>query len=175
MNKGELDRFMKRCQKNRFDENDDEATYDWKVFGTLTVPVYLSFPQSRRIFYRWVAEIEKLLPHTSNILNWFAVVEHNRWGYYVRIHFMMGGSQLSFEPRCITRWQKLTGGDGTVFNCRRGAFSAYVIRKTQADHYFAVGMDLCAWGLSEIGHERRGVRERGSKGDRQVQQDEIIG
>ena len=155
MNKVELDRFMKRCQKNRFDENDDEieATYNWRVFGTLTVPDYLSFRQSRRNFYRWAAKIEKAFPP---YISWFAVIEHNRWGYYVRIQFMMGQSRLIFEPRFITQWRELTGGDGTVVGCHRGAFSAYVIKETQAEHYVAVGMDLCGWGLSEISHDQRG-------------------
>jgi len=154
MNKVELDRFMKRCQKDRFDENDNEreASYNWKVFGTLTVPDFLSFRQSRRIFYRWVAKIDKAF---ETFVSWFAVIEHNRGGYYVRIHFMMGSSNLSFGPRWITCWHELTGGDGAVFDCRRGAFSAYVIKKTQADHYFAVGMSLCAWGVSEISHDQR--------------------
>jgi hypothetical protein len=148
MNNQQLDWYIRRCQRHGFDEIDEEAPYEWKGFGTLTFEGFIRFPQSRRLFDRWAREIRK--PVVPHFLNWFAVIEHDRWGDDVRFHVLVGGSQISFQPHWITLWQDLSGGDGTFSDYRHGAFSAYVIRKAQADHYFAIAMDLCGWGRNEI-------------------------
>jgi hypothetical protein len=41
----------------------------------------------------------------------------------------------------------VSGGDATIDDYRRGAFSAYVIKETQADHYFEADKDLGGLGL----------------------------
>lgn len=148
MNKEQFDRYIRRCQKKWFDEIDVEAPYEWKVFGTLKFQYFIGLPRSRRLFYRWLKETRKpVFPH---FLNWFAVIEVDRWNNKIRIHVLIGGSQITYQRSWIARWQGLGGGDVTISDYRPGAFSRYVIDEAQPDHYFEVTMDLCGWGLIGI-------------------------
>lgn len=147
MNKAQLDRYIRRCQKS-FDEIDHEAPYEWKVFGTLPFRYFIGILKSRRLLYRWLATIRK--PMSPHMFSWFAVIELDRWNNDIRIYVLLGGSELSFQPRWILRWQELSGGDATISDYRRGAFSKYVTKETQANRYFEVAMNLCGWGLLEI-------------------------
>jgi hypothetical protein len=158
MRKEKLGHCVRTWQED-FDEIDEEAQYEWKTFGTLTLQGFLRFPQCRRSFDRWAREIRQ--PIVPSLLNWFAVFEHDRWGYNVRIHVVLGGWETRFQPWWITRWQNLSGGEGTFSDYRPGAFSPYVIRKAQADHFFAIAMDLCGWGLNEIDCDRRSDKKDG--------------
>jgi len=147
MKKEELCHYVKGWQKD-FDRIDEDAPYEWKVFGTLTPSAYLRFSQSRRTFHRWVTEIRKpVLPH---FLNWFAIIEHSRWQDDIRIHVLMGGWKIRFQPSWTSRWKDISGGSSTFFDYHRGAFAAYVNKKAPPDRYFRVSMDLCGWGLNEL-------------------------
>jgi hypothetical protein len=150
MNTEQLARYIRRCQKS-FDEIDENAPYEWKVFGTLTFRYFVGHSKTRRIFYRWLAEIRKpVLPH---FLNWFAVIAHDRWNNDIHIHVLIGGSKISFQPSWILRWNELSGGDAAISDYRPEAFSKHVFRNADAGHYFAVAMDLCGSGLLEIGND----------------------
>jgi hypothetical protein len=119
MNPEQLDRYIRRCQKS-LDEIDEETPYEWKVFGTLKFRYFLGHSKSRRTFYRWLAEIRKpVLPH---FLNWFAVIAHDRWNNDIRIHALIGGSQISLQPGWILRWNELGGGDAALADYRPGPF-----------------------------------------------------
>jgi hypothetical protein len=147
MRKDNLGRYVGGWQKE-FDKVDGEAPYEWKVFGTLTVPAHFGFSQSRRTFHRWAAEMRKpVLPH---FLNWFAVIEHSRWQDNIRIHVVMGGWKIRIQPSWTSRWKGISGGSSIFFDYHRGAFAVYVNKKAPPDRYFGVSMDLCGWGLNEI-------------------------
>jgi hypothetical protein len=154
MNTEQLDRYMKRCKKS-LDEINEETPYEWKVFGTLAFRYFLGHSKSRRIFYRWLAEIRKpVLPH---FLNWFAVIAHDRWNNDIRIHTLIGGSKISFQPGWILRWKELGGSDAAISDYRPGVFSKHVFKNANAGHDFEAAMDLCGSGLFEIDHDQQGI------------------
>ena len=147
MNWEQLDRYLRRCQKS-LDEIDDEAPYEWKVLVALSFGYFRGLSKSRRLFYRWLAEIRK--PDLPAFLNWFAVIELDRRNNDIRIYALIGGSQISFQPRWKARWQNLSDGDAAISDYRPGALSEHVLKNEEAGQYFEIAMDLCGWGLFEI-------------------------
>lgn len=147
MNKQQLRKYLTVWQKD-FDEIDeDEGPYEWRVFGTLTFGYFVGLPRSRRLLNRWLREIAN--PAYPQELNWFAVTELDRWKTDIRIHFLVGGSRINYQPRWIECWHKLSGGKATIFEYEPGAFAEHVISKVRADGNFKAVMDLFGWGLYE--------------------------
>jgi hypothetical protein len=147
MNNEQLYKYIARCQEE-FDTIDEEAPYEWKALGVLTFPSFVRPSRARQLFSRWLAEIRKSVgPH---LVNWFAVSAHDRWNKVTRIHFLLGGSQISYQARWSVRWHDLSGGEAAISDYRPGAFVTHVLKNADAGQYFQVTMDLCGWGLLEI-------------------------
>jgi hypothetical protein len=147
MNSKQLDRYLRRCQKS-LDEIDDEAPYEWKVLVALSFGYFRGLSRSRRLFYRWLSEIRK--PVFPAFLNWFAVIEFDCRNNGIRIYALIGGSQISFQPRWKARWQNLSAGDAVISDYRPGALAEHVLKNADDGRYFEIAMDLCGWGLFEI-------------------------
>jgi hypothetical protein len=100
------------------------------------------------LFSRWLGEIRKQLQ--PQFVNWFAVFENDRWNKDMRIHFLLGGWQVSYQARWSVRWHDLSGGEAAISDYCPGAFVMHVLKNADAGQYFQVAMDLCGWGLLEI-------------------------
>src|SRR5260370_4309991 len=110
MNKEQLSRYIKYCEKYCFDET--EAPYEWKLFGTLTFQRFLRFSEGRRLFYDWLGEIKKRAPPRS--LYWFAVFYHCCSENRPRIHILLCAPDISFQRRRMLRCQDLNGGESPI-------------------------------------------------------------
>lgn len=154
MNKQQLERYIRRCQRHGFDEIDEETPYEWKASGTLIIDGdFRPGTPGDRVFYHWLAEITK--PVSPRFLNWFAVFEYDQYRSDPRIHVLVGGSGISFRQRWNTCWHDKSGGSATL-SVYRGDFGARVIRETYSDYSFEVDMDLSGWGLWEFECHRCG-------------------
>ncbi len=151
LNSQQLREYMKHCQEwlNRIDP-ETEQPYDWKVFGILTFQGFVTPSRARQLFSRWLRGIcKEVQPHF--FVNWFVVVAHDRWNKETCIHFLLGGSEISYHARWTARWQDLSGGDAAISEYRPGAFVRHVLKNAHASQYFVAALDLCGFGTFEVG------------------------
>jgi hypothetical protein len=104
--------------------------------------------RARQLFSRWLGEIRKQGP--PHFVNWFAVFANDRWNKDIRIHFLLGGSQVSYQARWSARWQDLSGGEAALSEYRPGAFVRHVLKNADAGQYFQIAMDFYGHGPFEI-------------------------
>jgi hypothetical protein len=160
LNSLQLREYMKQCQEPLDSiDPDTEEPYDWKGWGVLAFQYYVGPSRARQLFYRWLREIRKQEPHC---FTWFAVFANDRWNKDIRIHFLLGGGSVTYQPllgssysyqaRWTARWQDLSGGDAAIHEYRRGAFVEHVLKKAKNAHagqYFQITMDF-GYGLFEV-------------------------